>query len=65
MERENATDSTEEIEITPEMIDAGRDVVEEYYFGDGQYALTDECLSKAYRRMRSIEKRLAHVIVRT
>ncbi len=40
-----------EVEVTEEMIDAARVVAQEFYYGNGEYALTDECLSRMFSEM--------------
>ena len=43
-------------EVTSEMIDAGGEVLEAFYMGDGLYDLRAPCLTAMYRAMRGIEK---------
>jgi len=43
--------SQEEIQITPEMIEAGREVAENFYLGDGIYPLTDRFLMAIFGAM--------------
>jgi hypothetical protein len=43
------------IAVTPAMIAAGVRVLEEHYLGDGQYAITDDCIIKMYLKMKKAE----------
>ena len=45
----------DEIEITPEMIEAARDVLDERYFGDGVYDLSDRVLAHLFRAMEEAQ----------
>ena len=40
-----------EIEITPEMVEAGAHVMEDYYMGEGRYLIPEEGLSRIFRAM--------------
>ena len=40
-----------EPEVTPEMIEAAHDVLEDHYFGAGQYDLSDAVMTQLYRAM--------------
>jgi hypothetical protein len=46
-----ATKPTDEIEITPEMIEAGREVLENHYWGDGRYDVTPPVLEEIFLAM--------------
>lgn len=39
--------------VTPEMIEAGSDVLEDFYLGEGAYDLREDCLSRIYRAMHA------------
>ena len=43
-----------EIEITKDMCAVARDAAQEFYYGNSEYALTDECLSKMFLSMISV-----------
>jgi len=43
------------IEITQLMLDAGRDVLEKFYIGDGRYLLSDENLAEILRAVLKAE----------
>ena len=47
----------DEIEITPEMLDAASEVLERGYFGDGNYDVSGDVMAKVYRAMRKLECR--------
>lgn len=44
--------ATEEIEVTPAMIEAGSEIAERFYVGNGSYALTDQSFREAFCAMR-------------
>jgi hypothetical protein len=44
-------DTDAEIKVTETMTDAGLEAAQEFYCGDGGYALTDECLTKIFLKM--------------
>jgi hypothetical protein len=44
---------TDEIEVTPEMIEAGSRVLETAYLGDGRYALDDDLMKRMFLAMRA------------
>ena len=41
-------------EVTDEMYEAGRQVLEQFYFGDGVYCLTRKCIMEMYRAMDAV-----------
>jgi hypothetical protein len=43
----------EEIEVTPEMIDAGMAATEAFYFGNGVYAATEDFVASVFLAMLS------------
>jgi hypothetical protein len=43
--------SETEIEITPAMMEAGGEALEEFYLGNARYSLTAECLRNVYSAM--------------
>jgi len=40
-----------EVEVTDAMLDAAQAVFENYYVGEGTYALSDECLVATFKAM--------------
>ena len=52
LERDRPTD----LEISPEMIEAGTEALEPFYMGDGVYDLREPCLTAVYRAMREFER---------
>lgn len=40
-----------EIEVTAAMVDAGSAALEDFYLGDGRYAITTESIEAIYRAM--------------
>lgn len=47
----SAPEATDEIEVTPEMIEAGSMVLARFYLGDGIYDVREPCLRELYRAM--------------
>jgi hypothetical protein len=45
-----------EIEVTPEMLEAASAFLAEYYLGDGAYDLRDPCLAGMYRVMERVRR---------
>jgi hypothetical protein len=43
--------STDEIEVTPEMIEAGEAILANHYLGDGVYDVSAQVISEMYRAM--------------
>jgi hypothetical protein len=43
--------STNEIEVTPEMIEVAYGALQEYALDGGHYAMTEECIESIYRAM--------------
>ena len=48
---------TDDVEITPEMIAAGMEVLEAAYLGDGRYALTRRTLTEVFCSMLRLRHR--------
>jgi hypothetical protein len=48
-----------EIEITDDMIAAGRGVIEKLYLGQGVYAIGDESIRELFLRMEEVRRQSA------
>lgn len=46
---------TDEIKVTPAMIEAGEGALAPFYMGDGIYDVRELCLTAVYRAMREFE----------
>jgi hypothetical protein len=46
-----------EIQITPSMVEAGEDVLERHYLGEGVYDLTAATLTEVFRAMDGARQR--------
>jgi hypothetical protein len=56
MERKDEINSTNESEVTSEMIEAAREIFEEDYAGEGRYAISDELIARAYSAMHKLQR---------